>query len=559
LTVPARAENEGQDDLDQATQLKVTAENLNDLNKVVDHLDTALEKGLDKDNTEFAQQLLTATLLQRGQLFSAAVFNVAAQDPQRGWQALQFRNLALTDLQRAVENDPKLWDAQLLIGRLQSMPQGDPEAAKKALTAVADAEEAAAVQRAEALALRSELHEDKELQQKDLDQAVELQPEMPDFLRLRAQHFLRDKKFTEALADVDRALELESDHPGTTELRGMILLGMERYDEALQAFNKSSELAPEAALPYQHRSEVYRQQGALGKAIEQLTKALELSPENVDALLVRASIYYEMKQADAALKDIEKAIRAKPHLLQPYQMKAEILAASDRLDEAIAELKRLIPQAQDPAKVVLLSRLGAFHMFASQPHQAIDVLSKALELDSGANDALRLRADAYLNVGKHAEAIADFDRLLPQSAEDESLLNNYAWVLATSPEDSLRNGQEAVKLATAACELSGFETPHILSTLAAAYAETGDFENAIKWSQKAVEASQKGLEAATADDDRVKLEADHEQLKKEVATYQEGKPIRERQTAQDAEITPSAEDQTTAPSEVPAPARTADF
>src|SRR6476659_11002294 len=80
---PAIAVNEGQDDLDKATQLKVTAESLDDLGEVIDHLDTALEKGLDKDNTNFAQQMLVSSLVQRGQLYAAAVFNVSMQDPQR--------------------------------------------------------------------------------------------------------------------------------------------------------------------------------------------------------------------------------------------------------------------------------------------------------------------------------------------------------------------------------------------------------------------------------------------------------------------------------------------
>ena len=75
--------------------------------------------------------------------------------------------------------------------------------------------------------------------------------------------------------------------------------------------------------------------------------------------------------------------------------------------------------------------------------------------------------------------------------DDEHLLNNFAWVLATSPDDEFRDGKRAVELATKAAEQTNYETPHILSTLAAAYAETGDFENAKKWSAKAVELSQK--------------------------------------------------------------------
>ena len=107
LAAPALAENEGQDDLDKATQLKVAAENLDDLGEVIDHVDTAIEKGLDKDNKKFAEQLLAASLLQRGQLFAAAVFNVPAQDPQRGIRSMQFRQFALSDLQRVVSMDDK--------------------------------------------------------------------------------------------------------------------------------------------------------------------------------------------------------------------------------------------------------------------------------------------------------------------------------------------------------------------------------------------------------------------------------------------------------------------
>jgi tetratricopeptide (TPR) repeat protein len=559
ISAPVRAENEGLDDLDKATQLKVTAQNLEDLNEVVDRLDTAIEKGLDQENSEFAQQLLTATLLQRGTLFASAVFNSDQDDQPRGLRAIQFRQFALNDLVRAVEGDPKQWDAQLLIGRLQSLPMGDPRAAKKALTLVADAEEATPDQRAQALALRSGLQRNAERQLEDLNRAVELRPELPDYWRLRAQHQLRSKKFEESLADVDKALQLEPEHAATNELRGMILLGMERYDDALASFNKASELVPEAALPYQHRGELYRQKGDLDKAVEQLTKALELSPDNVAALIVRAGVYYELEQPEKALADIDHAIRVQPQLIEPYRMKAEILAATDRLDLAMAELERLIPQVNGPVQALLLSRLGAFHMIASQPRKAIEVLDKAIALDSDDSGAYRLRADAYLNIGKHAEAVADFRRALADSEEDEGLLNNFAWVLATSPDDNLRDGAEAVKLATAACELTGYETPHILSTLAAAYAETGDFENAVKWSKEAVELSQKEIGAATTDEQRTLLESNHEQLKKEVTSYEEGKPVRERQDVQDAATTTSTKDHAAAPALEPAPARTADF
>jgi len=549
MTSLASAENEGQEDLDKATQLKVTAETLDDLNEVVDHVDSALEKGLDTDNKKFAEQLLISSLLQRGQLFAGAVFNVPAKDPQFGMRSMQFRQFALSDLQRVVSLDDKVAEAQLLIGKLQSLPLGDPNAARKALTKVVDAADAAPDQKAEAYSLRSVVQKDKEKQLADLAKAIELDPAKPDYLRLRAQQLYEDEKFDEALADVDRALKMEPDHAASNELRGMILLGLNKYDEALKSFDRSSELVPEAPLPYQHRGELYRQKGDMQKAVEQLTKALELSPENITALLLRASIYFEQKQTDKAIADIDKAIELQPTLAHPHLMKVEILAATNQLDKAIDHLEKL--EKTFPGNDQVLDRLGAFYLMANRPREAINTANQILTKDSDNFAALRLRADAYLNIGKHAEAIADFDKALTQKDDDEGLLNNYAWVLATSPEDKLRDGQRALKMATKAAEASAYETPHILSTLAAAYAETGDYDNAVKWSEKSIEQAQIQVDAAKPEDDKTKMEADRDQLKKELQSYHDHKPVRERQSVEEPNATPPA-DHAAAPADKPA-------
>jgi hypothetical protein len=89
-------------------------------------------------------------------------------------------------------------------------------------------------------------------------------------------------------------------------------------------------------------------------------------------------------------------------------------------------------------------------------------------------------------------------------------------VLATSPEDGVRNAERSIELGLKACELTKYERPHILSTLAAGYAEKGDWETAIKWSSKAVELGAK--------DDSV-----DEQLKKELESYKQKKAWREKQ------------------------------
>jgi tetratricopeptide (TPR) repeat protein len=563
IAASARAENDGQEDLDKAIELKVTAEDMEDLGQVVDKLDDAIDKGLDKENEEIAKQLLVSTLMQRGTMFAEAVFNVPQQDPQRGMRLMQLRSWALSDLQRALEFDEKLVDAQLQIGKLQSLPLGDIGAARRAFSQVVKADDATPEQKAEAYALRSAMQAKDEKKLEDLNKAVELVPMKPEYLRVRGQYLLSKDKFDEALADLDAALKLDDKHAATHELRGMALLGLKKYDEALASFDKASELEPDAALPFQHRAELYRQKGDLEKAVEQLTKALELAPDNVATLMIRSAVFFELKQTDKSLADLERAIQVSPRLAQPYLMRAEILAATDRLDEAIKQLEDLLKQA--PGNTQLLNRLGSFYMMASRPRKAIEVLTQVIEAEPEDFSALRFRGDAYLNIGQHAEAIADFEKALAINEEDESLLNNFAWVLATSPDEKVRNGKKAIELATKASELTGHQTPHVLSTLGASYAETGDFESAKKWSQQAVDLSKKAVEAATDDEERTKLQKDLEQLEKEFASYEKGEPVRERQSTEeepaesDKKEEPAKEDRVT-PAETPESSdSTADF
>ncbi|MFM9065470.1 MAG: hypothetical protein ACKOOI_20910 [Pirellula sp.] len=109
-------------------------------------------------------------------------------------------------------------------------------------------------------------------------------------------------------------------------------------------------------------------------------------------------------------------------------------------------------------------------------------------------------------------------------------MNNLSWVLSTSPEDSVRNGDRALETGLQACELTEYKKSHILSTLAAAYAELGQFDKAIEWSTKAVELG-------------TKEEAEQiQQLKEELKSYQEKKPWREKKETEEKQSKPAKPD-----------------
>jgi Flp pilus assembly protein TadD len=117
----------------------------------------------------------------------------------------------------------------------------------------------------------------------------------------------------------------------------------------------------------------------------------------------------------------------------------------------------------------------------------VDLFTRLLEKDSQNLHAYRARGEVLANLGEHERALTDYRAYLAHDINQPDVLNNSAWLMATSPHDALRNGPLAVRLAMRAVQMTEEKQPHILSTLAAALAETGDFDAAIAWAAKAEE------------------------------------------------------------------------
>ena len=95
----------------------------------------------------------------------------------------------------------------------------------------------------------------------------------------------------------------------------------------------------------------------------------------------------------------------------------------------------------------------------------------------------------------------------------ERALNSLAWLRATCPEADVRNGKEAVELALKACELSEWKDWRMIDTLAAAYAEQGDFDGAIKYQKQVLQTGKSSNE--------------YDKIKRHLALYEQHTPYRE--------------------------------
>ncbi len=99
--------------------------------------------------------------------------------------------------------------------------------------------------------------------------------------------------------------------------------------------------------------------------------------------------------------------------------------------------------------------------------------------------ALVNRGSAHLELGQVKEAKADYERALVMSSNSASVKGAIAYIFSVDPHDEIRDGKRAVQLAAKACELSEYKRDKHLLALAAAYAETGDFDSAMKWAEAA--------------------------------------------------------------------------
>jgi tetratricopeptide (TPR) repeat protein len=168
----------------------------------------------------------------------------------------------------------------------------------------------------------------------------------------------------------------------------------------------------------------------------------------------------QKKELDRAIKDFEEAIRLQPQLARAYGGRAGVYFYRKDYDRAIEDYN---------------------HWVRLEPKSA---------------HAYSSRAFAFSKKKDYEHAAADFQEAVRIGVDDPASYNNLAWILATCSNAKQRDGKKAVEYAKKACELTRWKDWNLISTLAAAYAESGDFDNAVKTESKANELAPANEKAA---------------------------------------------------------------
>ena len=223
-----------------------------------------------------------------------------------------------------------------------------------------------------------------------------------------------------------------------------------------------------------------------------------------------AGIQMEQGRSDEALVNLKKTLELEPKDVVARGNLGELLRQLGRLDEAQAELQTALTFHPDNPNVHY--NLGVVLLQRGQLTAAAGHFELVLKHQPDAIDAHNNLAVACLGSGQVARAVIEWQEALRLDPQCLFALDNLAWVLATSPDDSLRNGPEAMALATRAVQLTEDGNPMVLRTLAAAYAENGRFAEAIQTAQRALTMSPPGLAVA---------------LQEQIKSYQAGTPVRD--------------------------------
>ena len=525
--------NEGQGDLDEAVVQRIDAQSDDQLEAVAALLESAIKKGLDEENLSFAKTMLASVQLQRSQAMAGAMLRVP------GRRQLQLRDEALRNLQAAVEHDPTLIEAYFLIGRLNMLPLegADPKAVLEATTQVIELLDDDPSQKSEALWMRSRVQTETEAKLADLNAALEADPANLRAMQERAGIRLENGEVESALKDLEIVL-LED--PTNQQIAGAVveeLVNLNRLDEAIELISKLLDKSPSEGL-YRMRAILHRSKSNLPEAMADLDKAISMAPRDPMTLLQRAEVALDREDVKSAKEDFRIATQVAPQIINLEMvigLRSRIALAENRIADAINDAQMLSDRS--PTNPFHRLRLASLYTMDNRPRKAIDVLSELLQTDPENVAALRSRGDALLSVGDHQKAIEDYESAIKsvgqieidtadefQKQEAAGIYNNLSWVLATSPNDKVRNGPRSLELAEKAAALSNYEAPHILSTLAAAFAEAGNFEKAVEWSEKAVELGD---------------EENHEQLEQlelELESYRKGEAWREKQETEENQV-----------------------
>ena len=346
------------------------------------------------------------------------------------------------------------------------------------------------------------------------EEAVRINPREDDAHSSLGYALARQHKFAEAIQQFEEALRLKPDDAEAHNNLGNLLARTGRVPEAILHYSEALRLDASYPEAQYNLGLALASLGSFREAAPHFQEVIRLNPNHPSARRKLDQALAAQHTLDTAIERYREALRSKPDYARAHSDLGRALVQAGQVDEGIeqcAEATRLEPKSAEAHY-----HLGMALARKEELERAAEQFGVAVELDpafAAAHYQLGAVFQLQRNVAEAVKHWREAARLSPQWPDP---LNNLAWVLATDPHQELRDGPEAVKLATRAEELSGTNNVRALDALAAAFAEAGRFADAASTARQALAgAAAQGQEGLA------------EQIQQRLVLYGSNQPYRE--------------------------------
>jgi len=293
----------------------------------------------------------------------------------------------------------------------------------------------------------------------------------------------KEHKFDEAMEYYQTALHYQPTFPEAHFFMGDALEEQGRLDEAIAEFQQALWFKPTQEQAHIFLGIALGKQKKYDEAIEHYNAALKLNPDSAVAQNNLGRILHSQGKFDEAIEHYNAALEIDPKLALAHNNLGILLLQKGDLAEGTVQLReamRLNPTNSETQ----LNLAFALNQQQQWPETS-ELFSKIVRADLPDPKAHYEFAVALTHLGRTREAMSQYASALLLQPDFAAALDGLAWILSTDANPDFRNGTEAVAMSERACELTGRNDPMKLKTLAAAYAETSRFPDAIKTLQAA--------------------------------------------------------------------------
>jgi tetratricopeptide (TPR) repeat protein len=303
----------------------------------------------------------------------------------------------------------------------------------------------------------------------------------------RGYSYHQKKEFKHAIIDYDKAIDLDPHYAEAYQKRGVCNRIIGNHDQALTDYDTAIKL--HRAWFHHARAVVFYKASKYDKALTEVNWSIQINPDYFKAYNTRGSIEDSIEDHVNALADYTKAIELEPNYIYPYLSRSRLYIILDQYEKGISDTTKAI--GIDPSFEEAYHYRGICYRLLDKFEEAIADYSKTIEHNPNNKRAYKDRGYCYSQLGKYESAISDYQKAIELDPANIHPLCNIIWILATCPIKEYRNGPMALDYALRATKLVSTAKPsralfHLYDSMAAAYAEAGNFAEAIATQKKAI-------------------------------------------------------------------------